>query len=266
MRTGGDPNPGVTTHGTIGGSGGGDPADDPLVKLFAFEAARLGRNLTVFELGCGSGRRCATVNKVATVKCVGLDGWDAVTSLGVNYRRANLSEFVSLEKADYIMSFEVGEHVPSDKESNFLKTALQANVGLVLAWAIPGQGGYGHVNEKSRSYITGKVETLSMLRFCQRRTDEYVYDVRPGLRGMYTRNNPMVFLQGSESNFDLFCGDTLSWESQLQSYLIVLSLCCIPILAACLQCCWSKACEVSHSRIPSNDTEHACIVGAYDDE
>lgn len=33
-----------------------------------------------------------------------------------------------------------------------------SDLGIVLSWAIKGQGGYGHVNERSNEYIQNKIE------------------------------------------------------------------------------------------------------------
>ena len=59
-----------------------------------------------------------------------------------------------LPKTSWVVSIEVGEHIPKSKESEFLDNlAYLANVGLIMSWAAPGQGGYGHINEQSSNYI-----------------------------------------------------------------------------------------------------------------
>ncbi|EFJ51442.1 hypothetical protein VOLCADRAFT_87747 [Volvox carteri f. nagariensis] len=65
---------------------------------------------------------------------------------------------------DWVMSLEVGEHVPSEHEDAFLSNLLRhATRGVVLSWAVPGQGGHHHVNERPNAYIVERVSDLSGL-------------------------------------------------------------------------------------------------------
>ncbi|KAG2423607.1 hypothetical protein HYH02_015307 [Chlamydomonas schloesseri] len=62
---------------------------------------------------------------------------------------------------DWVVSLEVGEHIPAALESTFLANLLRhARRGLVLSWAVPGQGGHQHVNERPNDYILAKVAAL----------------------------------------------------------------------------------------------------------
>jgi SAM-dependent methyltransferase len=58
------------------------------------------------------------------------------------------------KRFDWVMSLEVGEHLPKEFERIFVENLIRhAQHGIVLSWAIPGQGGYGHFNEQNNSYI-----------------------------------------------------------------------------------------------------------------
>jgi cyclopropane fatty-acyl-phospholipid synthase-like methyltransferase len=58
------------------------------------------------------------------------------------------------KRYDWVMSLEVGEHLPKEYERVFIENLIRhAKKGIVLSWAIPGQGGYGHFNEQSNEYI-----------------------------------------------------------------------------------------------------------------
>jgi len=60
---------------------------------------------------------------------------------------------------DMAYSLEVGEHIPKEFESNFLDNlGNAAKRGVFLSWAIPGQGGTGHVNEQPPEYIISEME------------------------------------------------------------------------------------------------------------
>ena len=58
---------------------------------------------------------------------------------------------LALGEADWAMSIEVAEHIPAGaSERTFLDNlAAHGRRGIVLSWAVPGQGGHHHVNEKA---------------------------------------------------------------------------------------------------------------------
>jgi SAM-dependent methyltransferase len=117
---------------------------------------------TIVDLGCGMG------NYVQHFRANGLraDGFDGnpytptltsgiceVTDLSI--------PFVFQTKYDWVMSLEVGEHLPPQFETIFLENLDRNNTkGIILSWAIEGQGGHGHVNERNNDYIYGRLEAL----------------------------------------------------------------------------------------------------------
>ena len=67
----------------------------------------------------------------------------------------------SLPTADWVVSLEVGEHVPRAEEAEFLRMLHGANCrGIILSWAPPGQPGHGHINKQPTSEFVPKVEAL----------------------------------------------------------------------------------------------------------
>ena len=58
----------------------------------------------------------------------------------------------------WVLSLEVGEHLPKKFEDVFINNLHNNNKnGMVLSWAIKGQGGSGHVNEQDNDYIKSKI-------------------------------------------------------------------------------------------------------------
>lgn len=48
---------------------------------------------------------------------------------------------------DWVQSFEVGEHIPADKSEIYVDLLTKhAKKGIIISWAIPSQGGFGHIN------------------------------------------------------------------------------------------------------------------------
>lgn len=59
---------------------------------------------------------------------------------------------------DWVLSLEVGEHIPAVYEENFIDNLVRHGCkGIVLSWAVKNQGGYNHVNERSNAYVKKKM-------------------------------------------------------------------------------------------------------------
>ena len=66
---------------------------------------------------------------------------------------------------DWVISLEVGEHIPKQYEQIFLDNiARHADKGIVLSWAVPGQGGHGHVNNQPLEYIVQQLDNRGFYR------------------------------------------------------------------------------------------------------
>ena len=66
---------------------------------------------------------------------------------------------------DWIVSLEVAEHIPSKYEKIFLSNLVRhARYGIVLSWAVPGQGGHFHVNNKNISSVISSMRELGFER------------------------------------------------------------------------------------------------------
>jgi hypothetical protein len=72
----------------------------------------------------------------------------------------DLSEEFNLEKKyECVISLEVGEHIPKEKEQIFLDHLdRHCEQCIILSWALPGQGGDGHFNEEPNKYIINEME------------------------------------------------------------------------------------------------------------
>jgi 2-polyprenyl-3-methyl-5-hydroxy-6-metoxy-1,4-benzoquinol methylase len=74
----------------------------------------------------------------------------------------DLAEDVYLDQQyDWVMSLEVGEHVPATKEVTFVHNIVRhAKKGIVLSWAVKGQPGNNHVNNLDNSEVRLKMFRL----------------------------------------------------------------------------------------------------------
>lgn len=86
----------------------------------------------------------------------GVDGAGNVERFTSGFLRwANLaSPRLALRRADWVMSLEVGEHIPHALEHHFVRNLHAHNcVGIVLSWSHPPYGGCGHVNNHHTPYL-----------------------------------------------------------------------------------------------------------------
>ncbi len=84
--------------------------------------------------------------------------------------------------ADWVLSLEVGEHLPVQYESQFFDTLDTHNrCGVVLSWAVLGQDGKGHVNCRSNEYVIAAMERRG-----------YAYDVAAAQAGRAVAELPWL--------------------------------------------------------------------------
>jgi cyclopropane fatty-acyl-phospholipid synthase-like methyltransferase len=113
----------------------------------------------VVDLGCGDGNYV----KILKESGINADGFDGNPSTP-EYTN-NLCGVLDLsiphqftEKYDWVMSLEVGEHLPKKFEDIFINNLHNNNKrGIILSWAVKGQGGHGHFNEQNNDYIKSKI-------------------------------------------------------------------------------------------------------------
>lgn len=136
-----------------------------LSKFFKKEKA-----ISIVDLGCGMGQYVKNLRKDGFI-CDGFDGNPNTFQLTcglcdtVELTKPNLELKLKYKKYDWVLSLEVGEHIPKKYENRFLSNlASVASKGIVLSWAVLGQGGDGHINEQSNEYIEKKMKSLSFKR------------------------------------------------------------------------------------------------------
>lgn len=112
---------------------------------------------SVVDFGCGNGGYSKHLqNKGFDVECY--DG-NPHTPKNTNYmcKVCDLSEKIELDKKfDFVLSLEVGEHIPKKYEKTFIDNIHRHNKhGIIISWATlnPYQSGIGHVNNQDNKYI-----------------------------------------------------------------------------------------------------------------
>lgn len=115
---------------------------------------------SVVDFGCGPGKYVKFLLSQG-IDCIGYDGnpntpnyTDGVCGV------LDLSEVFTLKNNfDCVISLEVGEHIPKEYEQIYIDNITKHSNNLLLcSWAIPGQGGDGHINCQSNEYIINEIE------------------------------------------------------------------------------------------------------------
>jgi SAM-dependent methyltransferase len=142
------------------GNGEDDHKFDPLLcdnlsKLFQKNSSE-----TILDLGCGDGSYTHKLRSDG-LKVVAVDGnpntQDITKGAGVVANFCN-PLWLGLQ-FDWVLSLEVGEHVPKEYEKNLLDiVSRHSRNGVVLSWAVPGQMGLGHVNCQTNEHIIREMD------------------------------------------------------------------------------------------------------------
>ena len=112
---------------------------------------------SVLDVGCGQGAWLAIWRRCGVQDCLGVDGSYVDRSRLLfpadRFRVHNLQLAFDLgRRFDFVQCLEVAEHLPA-ASAGVLVEALSRHGDVVLfSAAPPGQGGHGHVNERSYEY------------------------------------------------------------------------------------------------------------------
>ena len=129
---------------------------------------------TVADIGAGVGQLGAfLMQHNSSVQWRGFDGGHNVEHLhGLNVSLRNHSGYIVpkvcwidasqpfrlRQRPDWVISIEVGEHIPKSREATFLDNLVKnCRVGVILTWAIRAQLGYQHVNCHDNEYIINRM-------------------------------------------------------------------------------------------------------------
>jgi hypothetical protein len=133
---------------------------DAIVEFLKNENA-----ITAADFGCGMGDYVKALN-AAGIAADGFDGNPHTPELtgGVG-EVLDLSIPTDLNiRYDWVVSLEVGEHIPFVYETNFIENLVRhARKGIILSWAVKGQPGYGHVNCRNNPYVKNKIESYGFV-------------------------------------------------------------------------------------------------------
>lgn len=135
--------------------------NDYIDKRFASFLMLLFANSSVTDFGCGLGQYGKEFLK-KDIPWVGYDGAENIESVTNGFVKfLDLTEEHDIDKSDWTMSIEVGEHIPKEYEEMYLYNILNpAKKGVLLSWALPDQPGHYHVNGKKNKIVICLMEAV----------------------------------------------------------------------------------------------------------
>lgn len=108
----------------------------------------------VLDLGCGEGVYVQTMRN-AGIEAWGMDGNPNTPEIAGEW--CSVAELTQPVKPpaeiDWVLSLEVGEHIPAELADGYLDNLALGREGAVVSWAIPTALGRGHVNCRPVEYV-----------------------------------------------------------------------------------------------------------------
>jgi hypothetical protein len=115
------------------------------------------------DLGAGVGQLGHALQaRLPELEFHGYDGAGNIEEFTNNYVSfADLTLPLSAKRTAWVLSSEVGEHIPHKYEAQVIANLHAHNCrGIVLTWAVLGQYGHGHINNHSNEYLIKLFEEL----------------------------------------------------------------------------------------------------------
>ena len=113
------------------------------------------RGGSVLDLGCGDDRYVKEL-RAEGITAEGYDGNPFIEQITDGVCKIwDLTEVRKLDtEFDWVLCLEVGEHIPEEFENRLIQNIdLNNKKGVILSWAIEGQGGIAHLNCRNNDYI-----------------------------------------------------------------------------------------------------------------
>ena len=135
-------------------------ADDGLATTIAKYIEIKERRVSLLDIGAGVGQYGHWFHKNnISVDWRGYDGAENVESYTSGFVKwidvtNALFDTVSDYEADWVLSLEIAEHIPSVFTDNYLKLlARHSKIGIIISWGVPGQSGHSHINCRSNEDV-----------------------------------------------------------------------------------------------------------------
>jgi 2-polyprenyl-3-methyl-5-hydroxy-6-metoxy-1,4-benzoquinol methylase len=130
--------------------------ENAIAGLMEFIETSISKDQTIIDIGAGEGRHVRALRHLGYMAS-GIDGCEGIEEISqgrVKWCDISDHAFFSIDKYDWGLFIEVGEHISAEFEADVISnvSSLIKN-GLIVSWATPGQRGYKHVNCRTAVYV-----------------------------------------------------------------------------------------------------------------
>lgn len=165
---------------------------------------------SIKDIGCGSGIWLKKFNEIGQFQQIlGFDLIGAIEKDARSFDEKITFEAIDFEnvvenifpKTDLSLFLEVAEHLTENTAKKIIKFICETSNMVIFSAAIPGQGGYNHINEQLMSYWVKQIEINQFVVFDIFRKEMSKYKNLP----FYYRNN--IVLAISRKYYEQHQGD-----------------------------------------------------------
>ena len=165
---------------------------------------------TIGDFGAGGGWYTDFFNKNGRQS----SAYDASPTRGNMVTYMDLTEPSQFEDVyDSVLCLEVGEHIPNEKSDILLSNIVKhAKTSIVLSWAIPGQGGNGHINCQTNKWVIDKMNKLGWAF-----DDKKSHMLRNAAKFHWFKNTILVFFRQKKNKKETLNHrhNTCKWQKEL---------------------------------------------------
>jgi SAM-dependent methyltransferase len=120
---------------------------------------------SVVDVGCGIGTWLSVFRERGVADVLGIDGSYVQPQMllipGECFLARDLTKPIGLgRRFDLAMSLEVGEYLPANLADSFIDQLVGLSDIVLFSAAIPGQGGFHHINEQWQDYWRRRFEAM----------------------------------------------------------------------------------------------------------
>jgi len=168
----------------------------------------------IIDVGCGPG---------IYVKAL-IDTGHDVTGIDIDksnpYVKMDIfsEEFLQYTNFDLCMCIEVAEHLPEDRAENLIKRLVHTSNTILFSAAVPGQGGYGHINCQPKQYWVDKFNKNNYI-LDEDATNKFISFMKTGYHMGWLINNAMVFKSYSEMYYKQIVEEETPQAVRIAEYL-----------------------------------------------
>ena len=139
-------------------------------RILLPELLRFIRPKSVVDIGCGEGAWLKVWKQLGVSEVLGVDGdyvdRDSLLIDQSEFVSADLTEPLDLGRTfELVQCLEVAEHLPEAAADVLVKTLTRHGQFVVFSAAVPGQGGFRHINERSYEYWRNQFGQLGYIMF-----------------------------------------------------------------------------------------------------